>query len=297
MSDDLSYLELCTRFGYLLQIHSELLLLLLLLVVAVFLSTATKGRFSLFIFLLLQTHVLLLVLPSIVPTLILLSLVFLQALGVLLDNVAELIGYLRMLPRQLAVIVPSSLLVTPVRQIHLLIRLKSIFSLLDLVVQTGDAFIDSISLSCILLVSQRALANLTGIADDLGVELSDASCEVIKLLSELLTELLVVGRGLLGLATIAQQRHLQILLFKERLYIKGMANGFTCWKLTWISCQDSPIPYADAPILKGSPPSLRAEFLPLPPLLLVKSYDIIKSLSNFLLIISPVEIIILRLFF
>ena len=280
MSDDLSCRELCTRFCYLLQIHSELLLLLLLVVV-VFLTTATKGRFSLFIFLLLQTHVLLLVLPSIVPTLILLSLVFLQALGVLLDNVAELIGYLRMLPRQLTVIVPSSLLVTPVRQIHLLVCLKSIFSLLDLIVQTGDAFFDSILLSCFLLVSQRAFANLIGIVDDLGVELLDASLEVIKLFSELLAKLLVVGRGLLGLATITQQGHLQILLIKERLYIKGMADVFTtCWKLTWISQEDSPSPYADAPILKGSPPSPRAEFLPLPPLLLVKSYDIIKSLSN-----------------
>lgn len=79
-------------------------------------------------------------------------------------------------------------------------------------------------LSCILLVSQRAFANLIGIVDDLGVELLDASLEVIKLFSELLAKLLVVGRGLLGLATITQQGHLKILLFKERLYIKGMAD-------------------------------------------------------------------------
>ena len=87
-------------------------------------------------------------------------------------------------------------------------------------------------MSCFLLVSQRAFANLIGIVDDLGVELLDASLEVIKLFSELLAKLLVVGRGLLGLATITQQRHLQILLFKERLYIKEMVNGCTCSKLT-----------------------------------------------------------------
>ena len=147
-------------------------------------------------------------------------------------------------------------------------------------------------LNCILLVSQRALANLIGIVDDLGVELSDASREVVKLFSELLAKLLVIGRGLLRLTTVTQQGHLQILLFKERLYIKEMAHGCTCSKLTWIS-SDSPSPYPDAPILNGSPPYLRAAFEPLPPLLLVKSYDIIKSLSNCLLVIFPVEIIIL----
>ena len=202
-------------------------------------STAAKGYFSFFILLLLETHVL--VLSSIVSTLILPSLLLLQALGVRLDYVAEFIGYLRVLPRQLAVVVSSSLLIAPIRYIHLLIRDKSIFGLLHLIVDSGDAFIDSIALNWLLLQSQRGFSNLIGKVDDLWVELSDASCEVVKLLSELLAKLLVVGRGLLGchgITTIAQQGHLKILLFKERLYIKGMVNRFTL-KLTVIS-SDSP---------------------------------------------------------
>ena len=71
----------------------------------------------------------------------------LQALGVPLDYSAEVIGDLRVLPRQLTVIVPSSLLVAPIRHIHLLIRGKSIFGLFDLIVNSGDAFIDSVPLN------------------------------------------------------------------------------------------------------------------------------------------------------
>ena len=135
---------------------------MLLLLAVQLRSTVHERHFALFILLLLLLYaevvvvvVLLLgliVLPSLVPTLILPILMLLNAIGELLDRLTKLIGYLCVLSCQLAMLVPTSLFVTPIGQVHLLECVQSISCLLHIIVDPVDTVIDGVPLNRILLV-------------------------------------------------------------------------------------------------------------------------------------------------
>ena len=88
-----------------------------------------------------------------------LSIAFLSILQLLhafrepFDKLAEFIGNLRVLSGQLAMLVPSGLSILPVWQIKLLESVQCISRILDLVSDFCDAFIDSVSLDGVLLVT------------------------------------------------------------------------------------------------------------------------------------------------
>ena len=125
--------------------------------------------------------------PLLLPTLQLL-----HALSEPFDHLAELVSDLSVLSRQFAMFVPTSLPILPVWQVKLLESVQSISCTLDFISNLSDALIDGISLNRVLLTAHRPLVHLVGEVYDLRVELSHAGGNVLKLLSDLLSELLVV---------------------------------------------------------------------------------------------------------
>ena len=123
-------------------------------------------------------------------------------------------------------LVPSGLSILPVGQIKLFESVQCISRILDLVSDFRDAFIDSVSLDGVLLMAQCALVDLVREVNDLGVELSHASRDILQLLSDLLTELLVVDLLVHHTLTITQKGHLKILLIKFQFMMRSKEIDF-----------------------------------------------------------------------